>query len=184
MARGEQLLTRMLGIMTVNDFRRFDTAVGGLTPIGAPNAAGELAIATRPIRRIGIRANSPNAEAAWEFIRLDLLYPNSATSIAGLPVKRDLFEAYVNEAMQGEPFSAGGFFEFGDGIEIPAFSEERAAVLRLIMESITHEYHPNPHVMDIIWEETAPFFAGDRTAEDTARIIQNRVQTYLSEMAR
>jgi len=32
-----------------------------------------------------------------------------------------------------------------------------------------------------IEEETAPFFAGDRTAEDTARIIQNRVQTYLSE---
>jgi len=174
MARGEQLLTRMLGIITVDDFRRFDAAVGGLTPIGAPNAAGELAISTRPIRRMGIRANSPNAEAAWEFIRLDLLYPNVA-GIAGLPTKRDLFEAYIHEAL------AEGPRYWGDEMELPAFTEDRAAVLRLIMEHITHEYHPNPYVMAILWEETSSFFAGDRTAEDTVRIVQNRVSTYLAE---
>lgn len=136
-ARGDQLLTRMFGIMTVDDFRLFDAVVGGFTPIGAPNAAGELAISTRPVRRMGIRANSLNVEAAWEFIRLDLLYPNSATSIAGLPIKRDLFETYISEAIHSET-STGGLFGFGDRVDIPAFTEERAAVLRLIMESVTH----------------------------------------------
>ena len=33
----------------------------------------------------------------------------------------------------------------------------------------------------ILTEELGAFFAGDKTAEDTAHIIQNRVTTYLSE---
>ena len=33
----------------------------------------------------------------------------------------------------------------------------------------------------ILNEELGAFFAGDKTAEETARIIQNRVTTYLKE---
>jgi len=182
MSRGEQLMTSMFGFIDVNNFRFFDAAVGGLTPIGAPNTAGELAIATRPITRMGIRANSQNAEAGWEFVRLYLLHPNSDGSIEGLPIKRSLFEAEINQALlDGAQHSADEFFGFGDGIEIPAFTEERASVLRLIMESITHEYHPDPHIMGIVWEEAERFFAGNRTAEDAARIIQSRVSIYVAE---
>jgi len=166
-ARGEQLLTRMFGMMTVDEFHLRDVSVGGLTPIGVPNAAGEPAFSASAIRRMGIRVNSPNAEAAWDFIRLFLLVPNSDTTIEGLPIRRDLFEAYVSEVMQSEA--------------TPELTEERAAVLRMIMEHVTHNSMPNPRVMEIIWEETSPFLAGDRTAEDTARIIQNRVSTYLAE---
>ena len=37
-------------------------------------------------------------------------------------------------------------------------------------------------ILAIIYEETGSFWAGDKTAEDTAEIIQNRVQLYLDEM--
>jgi len=181
-SRGEQLLTNFLGFMEVNDFRIFDASVGGMTPIGAPNAAGDLSIATRPIWRMGIRANSQHTEAAWEFIRLNLLYPNASGATEGIPVKRSIFENDINKAFLEGGFSAGGFFGFADGAEIPAFTEERADLLRYIMESITHEYHPNPHVMAIVWEEAFALFAGERSIEDTARIIQSRVAIYLSEV--
>ena len=36
---------------------------------------------------------------------------------------------------------------------------------------------------DIIQEEAAAFFNGDKTAEETARIIQNRVEIYLGEQS-
>jgi hypothetical protein len=178
--RGEQLLTSMYGFLDVHDFRLFDAAVGGMAPIGAPNAAGKLSIATRPISRMGIRANSDNTDVAWEFVRLSVLLPNNHGTY-GLPIKRDLFEDEISNEIGKGTSPASGLFGFFDEMEIPAFTEERADVLRLIMESITHEYHPDPHIMAIIWEDTAPFFAGERTAEDTARIIQSRVLIYLSE---
>ena len=36
---------------------------------------------------------------------------------------------------------------------------------------------------DIIQEEAAAFFAGDKTAEETADIIQSRVEIYLAEQS-
>ena len=35
--------------------------------------------------------------------------------------------------------------------------------------------------MEIIWSEAQGFFAGDKTAEDTAKIIQSRVSIYMAE---
>jgi len=35
--------------------------------------------------------------------------------------------------------------------------------------------------MEIIGEETAAFFEGSKTAEETAKIIQNRASIYVSE---
>ena len=39
-------------------------------------------------------------------------------------------------------------------------------------------------LFDLIDGDITSFFAGIRSAEDTARIIQNRVQTFLSEQQR
>jgi len=178
--RGEQLMTNIEGIMDVFFFRIFDAAVNGLTPIGAPNSAGVLSIPAMPIWRMGIRANSPNIEAGWEFIRIYLQQPNVDGIIEGLPILRSLLEEDINRALLAESFIGGHYFNYND-MEVPVFTEERAAVLRLIMENITHEYHPDPYIKAIIWEDVAPFFAGIYTAEEAAKVIQNRVATYLAE---
>lgn len=39
----------------------------------------------------------------------------------------------------------------------------------------------NPDIWSVIYEETAPYFAGDKSAEEVARIIQSRVQIILQE---
>lgn len=39
----------------------------------------------------------------------------------------------------------------------------------------------NEAIINIIREEAESFFAGQKTAEDAASLIQNRVQLYLSE---
>jgi len=182
-SRNEQLMTRMPGIMTVKDFRIYDAVVDGLTPIGEPNSTSKLAIPIAPIWRIGIRANSQNQEAAWEFIRLHLQCVNSDSWIFGFPILRSLFENEVNKEILEGAFSAGGFMGMDKNIEIPAFSEERAAVLRYIMESITHEANPEPLIFRIILEEASTFFDGAQTVQDAARIIQSRVSIYISEQS-
>ena len=37
------------------------------------------------------------------------------------------------------------------------------------------------YLFEIIDEETKPFFAGDKSADETAKTIQNRATTYLNE---
>ncbi|MDR2599812.1 MAG: extracellular solute-binding protein [Oscillospiraceae bacterium] len=183
--RNEQLMTNFFYlIMSVNDFRIFDAAVGGLTPIGDPNSAGNLSIPIAPIRRMGIRYNSENADAAWEFIRSYLLSINTGSFREGIPVLRSKFEDEINTAMLDvEGVKSGGIVGIFGEIIVPVFTKEKADVLRLIMESITHESLPDLNIFYIILEEFSPFMADKRTAEDTARIIQSRVSIYLSELS-
>ena len=55
-------------------------------------------------------------------------------------------------------------------------------VLELIDNiDITMSYDTS--IMNIITEESSTFFAGQKSAEDTARIIQDRVRTYVSEQS-
>ena len=62
----------------------------------------------------------------------------------------------------------------------PITQEEVDRVLALI-DSTTTLYQWDSSLMDIILEEVEAFFAGTKTAQETAAIIQNRAQTYISE---
>lgn len=42
-------------------------------------------------------------------------------------------------------------------------------------------YHYNAVVNSIIQEEAAYYFAGEKNLDDTVKIIQNRVETYVNE---
>lgn len=52
---------------------------------------------------------------------------------------------------------------------------------RLVNSSHVDNTGIDDTIFQIICEESGAFFAGDKTAEETAQIIQNRVQLYLEE---
>ena len=58
---------------------------------------------------------------------------------------------------------------------------EEIAVVDRLLESTTTFTTQNTAVMNIVLEEAAEFFAGRRSASDTARIVQSRVQILVSE---
>ena len=60
-------------------------------------------------------------------------------------------------------------------------TKEEIAVVDRLLESTTTFTTQNTAVMNIIMEEAAEFFAGRRSASDTARIVQSRVQILVSE---
>ena len=161
--------------------------------VGMPTPTGGRHL-IRPEPGIGINANSPHREAAWSFVRR-LLLPDAYAQF-GLPLRIDRFEARITElmtpvlweetnpewgAVEGEEMPVR--IEVGVGLEfiLLAMREDEAAKIREIAEGADMTLHYDETVSMIVREETLPFFAGDRTAEDTARIIQNRIQTYLSE---
>ena len=62
-----------------------------------------------------------------------------------------------------------------------ALSDEEAEALRESVRTAYITTGRDDMVMQIVEEEIEPFFAGDRTAQATADIIQKRASVYLAE---
>jgi ABC-type glycerol-3-phosphate transport system substrate-binding protein len=60
-------------------------------------------------------------------------------------------------------------------------TEEMADELVAFLKTLNHVQRYNVPVNNIIKEEAAQYFAGQKSLDDTVRIIQNRVSTYVSE---
>lgn len=62
-------------------------------------------------------------------------------------------------------------------------SREESQYIRDLVSSSTNYRDMESPVFAIVSEEAASFFAGDKSAEDVAEIIENRVKIYLSEQS-
>jgi hypothetical protein len=60
-------------------------------------------------------------------------------------------------------------------------SEEDVRYIKSFLQSVDVLMSYEQGVMDIINEEAKMYYAGNKTAEETAKIIQSRVQIYVSE---
>jgi len=183
MLRGEQLL-EFAFLSDTERFAEYPAALGEIRVLGIPTGQGGVHV-LRPGGGMGINAQTEHPDAAWDFLRRFLL-PEARVEV-GFPVRRDLFEAQIERAMS--PNIENGVeiprqIGMGDGlvIEYYAMTNEMVAHLRDITDTAIPAGRFDQGLWDIVQEEVLVFFAGDRTAENTARIIQNRVQTYLSEL--
>ena len=200
--QGTQLLSLQY-IESTQCYQEIIAALGDPVFLGMPTADGasHMIMSGGVIGTLGINAGSPHQEAAWSFIRQFML-PDAEMPIRnGFPLRIDLYDALIAEAMipvikqEGDRnplydgFEVGAevprhWIDVGDGrmIELFAMTVDEATGLRALIESadLGGSYFDYT-VENIISEELPRFFSGDRTAVDTARIMQNRIQTYLNE---
>ena len=66
-------------------------------------------------------------------------------------------------------------------VEIYAMSEEEAEALRELIASVKYSFSYDETIMSMIAEDSAAFFEGDKSASETASLIQDRVSTYVNE---
>ena len=67
-------------------------------------------------------------------------------------------------------------------MEIMAATEEEVAEVRKLIESAEKVAGSvDEQLVNIITEESEPFFKGQKSAADVAGIIQNRIQIYVNE---
>ena len=60
-------------------------------------------------------------------------------------------------------------------------TKEEVARLKEDISSVSHVYSYNENLIQIIQEEVAAFFSGQKTAEEVAGIVQSRAQIYVNE---
>ena len=106
------------------------------------------------------------------------------------PLRKDVFEAQIEEEaiaridVDAEGNKVEEPFLYGiDGVtfELYTATEEEEELLRQVVESVIHVNKNNYMISGIVLEEAAAYFAGQKTAEEVATIIQSRIQVYISE---
>lgn len=147
---------------------------------GFPGSGGTRYLA-EPVREIfAMSAQSAHKDGAWAFLRTMLSERKQSENM--IPITQASFDAAITEEKQ--------YIESGAAIELPGadgewreypFTMENLNAFEDLINSVTGVYEYDPALMEIIWSEAQAYFAGDKTAEDTAGNIQSRVGIYMAE---
>lgn len=147
-------------------------------------------------RCFSIMRSCESPEGAWEFIRDSFFTDEFYNGINGtycFPALEssftEKFEAEKNVSMYKNPATGemeNSDFYITDTIENAIYFEpfndsEVDKYSDFICESAKHRKRYDYTVWEILDEELTAYFEGERSAEETADIIQNRVSIYISE---
>lgn len=189
---GKQFLS-LFGSSSFDEVQMYEAMYEGkVTYKGFPCPEG---VGNYAILQNGLSMSSTCADkdGAWSFIREILTeeYQSSGNTWS-YPTNQKAFDALMADAMEktystdpetGEQVedSKGGWSWDNFSIDIYAMTEEQAAQTLELIDSIRGAVNIDQNVMDILHDETAAFFAGEKSAEDTAKLIQSRVSLYVGE---
>ena len=191
----EYLMCNVL-ISSPEDYADVAQALDGVGElVGYPEPEGKPHFLMLSNCSFGINSASRNKEGAWSFLEY-LLSREFQDSHAGIqdnfPVRKDAFEKRLGVSFaETYPHTTGtkGIYQSAFTFELhdryPEVTEQDIKELRFIVE---HCYYDKNRVngtsfdyAGIILEEASAFFQDAKTAEETARIIQNRMSLYLKE---
>ncbi|MCD7750893.1 MAG: extracellular solute-binding protein [Lachnospiraceae bacterium] len=189
--RSGECLMEMGSIASVAD-HQLEEAIWDtdLEYIGYPTENGSGTALKFISDQLAINANSEQKEAAWEFLK----YYLTGLSGHGFPVVTALFEEQMELAMEDDyewAIDAGeiqlmnkGVYtdnSTGESICVYKASQEDVDTVIGLINSADRRYYSFTEVENIITEEAAYYFAGQKSFEEVAALIQNRVQLYLNE---
>ena len=141
----------------------------------------------------GISSKSDVKDGAWEFIRTFMTkeYQGTNGNIWDSPTRQDCFDMMIKAKMATKTYtdelgqeispteSTYGYDDLEEEIK-PSSQEEVDMYTELINGTKKISGYDN-EIMEIIQEEAKAYFAGEKSLDDTAAIIQNRVKTYVNE---
>lgn len=162
---------------------------GDVSFIGYPSSDGNGSYLSTSLE-MGISAKSENQEGAWEFIKY-FLSDEYQKSIYEIPVKKSVLEEKFNDSMKpytytdedGNTVETPNIYYIGNDeeIDIGYMDETHKKKYMDFVLSVNKKSSYDLSIIEIITEETQAFFSGQKSAQEVADIIQNRVNIYINE---
>lgn len=168
--------------------------------VGRPTEDGRGSFRCYGIDALGIVENSERKEAAWKFLEYYLLRQREISDDIYVTTCKELLYQEAEKAVipdykydedgniildrYGDPLVNTKVFVFWEGEMYEFYAAPQELVDQLLKGITSHDFTPIPYEEEIeiiIMEEAEGCFNGDRSAEDTARVIQNRVSLLLNE---
>ena len=166
------MATELVMLNRVTDLARSTRRVGKpISVIGFPTPDGSCGT-DMGMNPVGVLTTTKHPAACWAFLKDWLLHPSA------IPAYDPLLREDFLEAKSDTPKVEEGFF---DTSLTPPLTDAEEQSFYHLLEAIEHTTLCDETAMGIIREEAAGFFAGQRGAEETARLIQSRMSLYISE---
>ena len=184
----------LASLMNLGDFRGYSYMEKGtfgeeITMIGFPSANEDGSVIKADLQ-LALSSKSKCQEGAWEFLRTFLLDEYQENNVYSFPLSIKRLDQLGEEALKKPYYTDENnvkveyddtYYVNGMEIVIPPFTRQEVDALKEKIYSFTQVYKFDEALLNIINEEAAPYFAGQKRAEDVAGIIQSRVQIYVNE---
>ena len=176
---GRQLLV-MLSLSDPYSYTYYSEMFNGeMTLKGYPGVPGSGAVFYSNGTGLAISSTCADKDAAWSFVRTLLTRDYQENYGYGFVTNRELFDENIKN-MVGQSYYTYDE-STGEEKEIK-FTQENADLIADLIDntSMVADYNTS-QINDIINEEVAYYFSGEKTAQDVAATIQNRVSIYVNE---
>ena len=178
---------------------------GDASYIGYPTMDGSVGCMLSASQAYAITSKSGHKDGAWEFIEGFLTKeenPDRGFSSIGFPTMKSKLNAMAADAVEvkyytdengelyydenGEPIPMGGgggiSYEDGWSYEYSIPTQEEVDLALSLMEIAKPvSYSQGDEVLNIINEEAAPFYKGQKSVDEVASVIQSRIKIYVGE---
>lgn len=135
----------------------------------------------RTYKTIGLNSKSTVKAEAWDFVKfLTSEEIKHAPESAGIPIRKSIFEKQVKllkEKGEVQAYKEGPLQGMTFKVDHEILQQLEAYVTGAVHEVAFKATKLN----EIIMKESEAFFSGQKSAEEVAKIIQNKVTTYLNE---
>ena len=179
----------------LNGFRSYRRYVDGtfgsdIALIGFPNELGTNCSIITPNARFAVSAHTKYPEECWKLLRNFYLDEYQDGIDYDFPIREDKFEALGKKSLEkefwidddGEKHYEDEYYWVGDTqVEVQPLTQTDVDTVTDFVKSLTLVYSSNQDVHNIINEEAAAYFNGQKTAQEVAEIIQSRVSIFVNE---
>lgn len=152
---------------------------GEMTLKGYPGVPGSGAVFYSNGTGLAISSTCADKDAAWSFVRTLLTRDYQENYGYGFVTNRELFDENIKN-MVGQSYYTYDE-STGEEKEIKFTQENADTIIELIEKTTMVADYNSSQINDIINEEVAYYFSGEKSAQDVAATIQNRVSIYVNE---
>ena len=170
-----------------------DAEFGGRAAfIGYPVEDGSVGSSFHPKSvKLAISSTCQDKEAAWDFVR-QMLLPRIGSEqlertfgeyMGVFPINRADYEKMKLQAGALRNYKDREFYIFNSAVplKLHAVTEDEFSRLENFFNSIEKIDLCDSAIYDIVWDQAGPYFAGDKTLDETVELIQRRVTLYVNE---
>ncbi len=187
---GKVLLERMslYGFSSYN-YTKKGTFGEEITLIGFPSGNGKGSSIDAELE-FAMSSKSKNKDGVWKFLRYFLSDEFQGQTEYEWPVSMKQVDVLAQKAKKRPSYEDenGNLVEYdevyylnGEEVPISPMTQEEVDEVIAFVQSVDQLNSTNQDLINIILEEAAPYFAGQKNAKEVADIIQNRVQIYVNE---
>ena len=203
LAEGKQMLVQT-SAYSIDDifYNNYTTFMGSpITYVGFPTYSGTGNMFSLTESGYAMSSKTEHKDAVWQLLREFFTKEYHQENVYSLSSRIDIFEAKAKEATtveymkdaegnnildeNGEPVPVARYSMWNQHTqkveEIYALSEEQVQQIRELIETTTKMADYDNSIIEIVTAQAAPYFAGQKSTADVAKLVQSKVNIYVNE---